>query len=191
MEGASAASPVQISPGRRVQVSIRGDRGSCPPALNPLWEEDPEKPSGLTCRAGSAAEPILSMGLSASTPSGLSHPGFVSHVSPCVFSPHSVNRCGHLGRTTVDGEAQPMPTEALSRGGPGCPAGLSCHSSLGPPKAVWGRQAGELVIIVIIYCYYFYFFSVSGSADPQMLLMEIRPVYMLILSPLTSGLLFS
>lgn len=84
-----------------------------------------------------------------------------------------------------------MPTEALSRGGPGCPAGLSCHSSLGPPKAVWGRQAGELVIIVIIYCYYFYFFSVSGSADPQMLLMEIRPVYMLILSPLTSGLLFS
>lgn len=41
------------------------------------------------------------------------------------------------------------------------------------------------------FCYYFYFFSVSGSADPQMLLMEIRPVYMLISSPLTSGLLFS
>lgn len=93
----------------------------------------------------------------------------------------------------------------LSGGRPGCTAEFSCQSSIGPPKAMWDRRAGEIIlmivvtdvvlvtiiinIIYIIYCYYFS--PVSGPADPQMLLIEMHPVYMLILSPLTSGLLFS
>lgn len=57
------------------------------------------------------------------------------------------------------------------------------------PKQHGAGRLGSFALLLLFIVTFF--LPVSGSADPQMLLMEIWPVYMLILSPLTSGLLFS
>lgn len=124
---------------------------------------------------------------------GKCHRAFVLLVLSCVchpVCPPAINHCGHLGGTRGKGGGLSL-----------CPASPCLVSCWGDQQDLAARApgvfpkqhgAGRLGSFALLLLFIVTFFlPISGSADPQMLLMEIWPVYMLILSPLTSGLLFS
>lgn len=159
------------------------------PALNPLWEEGPDNPSGLPCRAGAMAEPFQV------------HRAFGKYVIrpfSSWFNYACVTLCVLLLLIiTVAISVGPEGTGRLSLS-PVRPHLLSCWGDQQDLAArdpwVFPKQcgAGRLrSFALLLFFIVTFFLPISGSADPQMLLMEILPVYMLILSSLTSGLLFS
>lgn len=158
------------------------------PALNPLCEEGPDNPSEFPCRAGAVAGPRQV------------HRAFGKYVIrpfSSWFHHACITLCVLLLSITV----------AISVGAEGagrlslCPASPHLLSRWGdqqhlaardpwvfPKQCGTGRLGSFALLLFFIVTF---FLPISGSADPQMLLMEMWPVYLLILSPLTSGLLFS
>lgn len=130
-----------------------------------------------------------SIGLLENMSSGLSFSSWFHHacVTPCVL----------LLLITVAISVGPEGMGRLSL----CPASPHLLSCWGDQQDLAARDpwvflkqcgAGRLgSFALLLFLLLLFFPPNSGSADPQMLLMEILPVYMLILSSLTSGLLFS